>query len=105
MVVSEQLTSTYRFGEKVVISNVDLLRSEIESIISAEDVNRIIFDLENLRVCDTYGVQFFLQCRRSAEKANKELLLYRPGTLFRELLKNAGLIHVFTIVEVLEDQE
>lgn len=103
--MSEQTTSTYRFGEKIVISNVDFLRSELEPLCSANDIHRVIFDLENCQVCDTYGVQFFLECRRKAEQQNKELILYRPGILLRAILKNSGIIHVFTIVDRFEGEE
>jgi len=103
--VTEQTSSTYRFGEKVVLKNVDFLRYELEPLCTAPDIHRIIFDLENCKVCDSYGVQFFLECRRKAELHNKELLLYRPGILLRAILKHSGISHVFTIVDTLESEE
>ncbi len=87
------------------MSNVDFLRSELETIFASEHLRRIIFNLENLRICDTYGVKLFLDFQRSAEISQKELLLYRPGTLFMEVIKNAGLIQAFTIVTELEESD
>ncbi len=101
--MSENVSHTYRFGEKVVISNVDFLRSELETIFATEHVRRIIFDLENLRICDIYGVKLFLDFQRAADNSHKELLLYRPGALFMEVVKNAGLIQAFTIITELKD--
>ncbi len=87
------------------MSNVDFLRSELETIFASEHLCRIIFDLENLRICDTYGVKLFLDFQRSAEISQKELLLYRPGTIFMEVIKNSGLIQAFTIVTKLQEND
>ncbi len=101
----ENDSHTYRVGEKVVMSNVDFLRSELNPIFASAHVNRIIFDLENLRICDTYGVKLFLDFQRDAENSQKEMLLYRPGTLFMEVIKNAGVIQVFNIVTELGEND
>lgn len=103
--MTENASHTYRFGEKVVLNNVDFLRSELESVFASEHVRRIIFDLENLRICDTYGVQLFLDFQRSAEKLHKELLFYRPGTPFMEIIKNAGLLQTFSIITELDEND
>lgn len=101
---SENRTFTFRFGERVVIGNVDNLNSELESCVGSENIQHIVFDLENVRICDSYGINFLLQFQRKAEKSQKELILYRPGALFRDILKNSGLSHIFTIVDNLEEQ-
>ena len=98
----ESKTHTYRFGEKVAIDNVDFLYSELEPYFTSAKVNTIIFDLENVYTCDSYGIHFFLQSRRSAEKSKKKLLLYRPSPLLKDILKDAGLLHIFTFTDSLE---
>ncbi len=102
---SKHLSYTYRFGEKVVIGNIDLISSELESLFASENVHRVIFDLESCRICDTYGIQLFLSFQRKAEKTNIELILYRPMALFLEILRTAGLLHIFTVVEELDESE
>ena len=96
-------THTYRFGDKVAIDNVNLLDSELESYFTSAKVKNIIFDLENVYTCDLYGVNFFLQFQRRAEKNKKKLILYRPSSLFKKILKDAELLHLFTILDTLEE--
>ena len=98
----ENKTHTYRFGEKVAIDNVEFLNSELEPYFTSVKVKNVIFDLENVYTCDLYGVNFFLQSQRCAEKNKKKLVLYRPTSLFKDILKDAGLLHIFTIMDSLD---
>ena len=99
---SESKTYTYRFGEKVAIDNVDFLNDELESYFASKKLKSIIYDLENVHVCDLYGVQFFLHSQRSAEQNKKQLVLYRASSLLKDILKDAGLFHIFTFTDSLE---
>jgi len=101
--VPENKTHTYRFGEKVAIDNVEFLNSELEPYFTSVKVKNVIFDLENVYTCDLYGVNFFLQSQRSAEKNKIKLVLYRPSSLLKDILKDAGLLHIFTIMDTLEE--
>lgn len=87
--MADPLIPTYRFGEKAVIGNVDFLRSEIEPLFKSAE-SRVIFDVQNLRICDVYGIQLFLDCKRHADEAGKRLILFKPGASFREILEQAG---------------
>jgi len=99
----ETKTLTYRFGEKVAVDNVSFLNTELEHFFQSENIRRIIFDLENVSICDLYGIHFFLQFQRRAENANKALFLYRPQPILIEILKNAGIVHVFTVIDTIEE--
>jgi len=99
----ETKTLTYRFGEKVAVDNVSFLNTELEHFFQSENIRRIIFDLENVSICDLYGIHFFLQFQRRAENANKALFLYRPQQILIEILKNAGIVHVFTVIDTIEE--
>ena len=98
----ESRTYTYRFGEKVAIDNVDFLNAELESYFASAKVKNIVYDLENVHVCDLYGIRFFLHSQRSAEHNKKQLVLYRASPLLKDILKDAGLFHIFTFTDSLE---
>ena len=100
---SETKTLTYRFGEKVAVDNVSFLNAELEPFFQTENIRRVIFDLENVSVCDLYGIHFFLQFQRRAESTKKALFLLRPQPLLIEILRNAGLVHIFTIIDQIEE--
>ena len=99
---TENKTHTYRFGEKVAIDNVDLLNDELEPCFTSAKIKNIIYDLENVHVCDLYGIQFLLHSQRSAEQNRKQLVLYRASPLLKDILKDAGLFHIFTFTDSLE---
>ncbi len=99
---SESKTYTCRFGEKVAIDNVDLYHSELEPHLTSAKVKIIIYDLENVHVCDLYGIHFFLQSQRNAEQNKKKLVLYRASSLLKDILKDAGLFNIFTFTDSLE---
>lgn len=100
--MSEKSIHTIRFGEKVIIGTVDNLILELDSYISKKSISKIVFDLENVIMCDSYGLTFFVQARQKSSKANIELVLYRPNKLLKDILENTKLINVFTIVETLD---
>ena len=96
----EKKTHTYRFGEKVAIDNVDFLNSELEPYFTSVKVKNVIFDLENVYTCDLYGVNFFLQSQRSAEKNKKKLILYRPSSLLKDI-KIPNKIFAYTYIALI----
>lgn len=98
----ENKTYTYRFGEKVTIDNVDFLNYELGPRFASVKLKSIIFDLENIHVCDLYGIQFFLHSQRNAEQNKKQLILYRASPLLKDILKDAGLFQIFTFTDSLE---
>ncbi len=96
---SSNISHTFRFGEKIFIGNVDNLSLELEPLILSVYIDRIIFDLESLCICDLYGINFFLQFQRKTEKFKKELILYRPSNIIRKILKDAGVFHIFKVTD------
>jgi anti-anti-sigma factor len=98
----ESTNYTYRFGEKVAIDNVDFLNDELEPRFTSAKIQSIIYDLENVHVCDLYGIRFFLHSQRSAEQNKKQLVLYRASPLLKDILRDAGLFRIFTFTDSLE---
>jgi len=93
----EETTFTYRFGDKITIENTDRLIAEISGRFDDPAVTRIVFDLENVRECSSYGLRLFLMFQRRAEASGKSLVLYRPAAVLLDLFSTTRLDHVFTI--------
>jgi anti-anti-sigma factor len=96
-------TFIFRFGEKISIDNTDRYIEEVSRGFDAPGISRVVFDLENVRECSSYGLRLFLIFQRRAEKDGKTLLLFRPNPVMFDLLKTIHLDHVFTIVSTLEN--
>jgi anti-anti-sigma factor len=92
----------YAFGPKIVISNADSLREEIETIFNDAAVTCLVFDLQNVTECDSYGIKTLIDFHRRADAAGKRLLFYRPSENLRELFKITKLDEVFEISYSLE---
>ena len=99
---SPSSTYTHRFGEKITIENADRLIAEISEHFDAPDITKVIFDLENVHECSSYGLRLFLIFQRRAEEHNKTLILYRPGEVLKDLFNTTRLDHVFTITDTLD---
>ncbi|MBD3343471.1 MAG: STAS domain-containing protein [Chitinivibrionales bacterium] len=93
----------YKFGEKVYIGNTDNLSAVISSNIESKDPSTIIFDLENVRLCDSYGLRMFITFHRKITSEGKTLIFYRPDPLLREILDTVKLSKIFTIVDTLDE--
>lgn len=98
-------TFLYKFGEKIYIGNTDNLSAVISSQIEAKDPETIIFDLENVRLCDSYGLRLFINYHRKVKASGKKLLFYRPDSILKDIFTSVKLSQVFTIVDKLDDIE
>jgi anti-anti-sigma factor len=96
---------TYKFGEKIFLGNADALSVIVDKIFENKDAATIVFDLENVRLCDSYGLKFLINYQRRANTTGKKLLLYRPDQFLKEMLANTKLSHFFTITDTLDDAE
>jgi anti-anti-sigma factor len=92
----------YKFGEKIFLGNADALTVIIDKMFENPDASIIVFDMENVRLCDSYGLKFLINYQRNANTSGKKLLLYRPDQFLREMLTNTKLIHFFTVSDTLE---
>jgi anti-anti-sigma factor len=93
---------TYRFGEKIFLGNADGLGLIVDKLFENEEAQPIVFDLENVKLCDSYGLKFLINYQRRANTMGRKLLLYRPDVVLREMLDNTKLSHFFTIVDSLD---
>ncbi|MBD3319987.1 MAG: STAS domain-containing protein [Chitinivibrionales bacterium] len=89
----------YKFGEKIYIGNTDNLAAVLSSYIESKDPSTVIFDLENVRLCDSYGLRLFINYHRKLSDAGKRLVFYRPDPIIREIFESVKLTRVFTIVD------
>ena len=92
----------YAFGDRIFTGNADGLTTIVESFFEAGPPATIVFDLERVRLCDSYGLRFFLNLQRRASANKKTMILYRPDSIFRNLLEDTRLIHVFTVTDKLD---
>jgi anti-anti-sigma factor len=96
-----QSTATYKFGEKIFLGNADALMIHVDKFFNDESVTTIVFDLDQVRLCDSYGLKFLISCQRKCNTAGKRLLLYRPDSILREMLDNTKLTHFFSLTDQL----
>jgi anti-anti-sigma factor len=95
--------ATHKFGEKIFLGNADGLRFQIDRFFEDPSVTAVVFDMENVRLCDSYGLKFLITYHRKALAAGKKLYLFRPDVILREMLDNTKLSQVFTIVDSMPD--
>jgi anti-anti-sigma regulatory factor len=55
--------------------------------------------MENVKLCDSYGLKFLITYQRKAISAGKTLYLFRPDIILREMLDNTKLSQVFNITD------
>jgi anti-anti-sigma factor len=95
--------ATYKFAEKIFLGNADGLRTQIDRFFQDAAVTAIVFDMENVRLCDSYGLKFLITYHRKALATGKPLYLFRPDVILREMLDNTKLSQVFTITDSMPD--
>jgi anti-anti-sigma factor len=97
--------ATYKFAEKIFLGNADGLRSHVDGFFEDATVSAIVFDLENVKLCDSYGLKFLITYHRKSLAAGKKLYLFRPDIIIREMLDNTKLSGVFTITGSMPDEQ
>ena len=88
-----------KFGEKIDLSNTDAVTEQCSRYFKDDKIQTIVFDLENVRYCDSYGLKFLIYSQRKAIAEKKQLLLYRPDTNLLDMFSATRLLNFFTIVE------
>ncbi len=82
---------------------VPALREELETIIRADGLRQVVFNLEAAEFMDSSGIGLLVSAKRLATESRQRLYVYKPGT---QVMKALGLVHLanaFTIVH--EEQE
>ena len=88
-----------KFGEKLDLATTDALNVQCEPHYKDKKVRVIVFDLENVRFCDSYGLKFLIFAQRKAAAAQKRLVLYRPDAVLMDVFAATRLLHFFTITD------
>jgi|GEM_PF-1443409 anti-anti-sigma factor len=94
---SNDTTAVHTFGEKIDINNCDALAAQCGRYFSDDALLTIVFDLENVRLIDSYGLKFLINSQRKAKAAGKRLVLYRPDAILKEMLATTKLSQLFNI--------
>jgi len=92
-------TITHTFGEKIDCTNCDALARQCEKYFFMPAVNNVVFDFENVRVCDSYGLKFLINFQRKAAENHKRLVLIRLDAIIKEMMSLTRLTQFFTIAE------
>jgi anti-anti-sigma factor len=92
-------SAVQKFGEKIDLSNADALTAQCSAFFIDEKIHTIVYDLENVRYCDSYGLKFLIYSQRKAAAAQKQLILFRPEPVLKEMFAATRLLQFFTIVE------
>jgi anti-anti-sigma factor len=90
-------TVIQKFGEKLDLTNTDALNKQCEPLYNDEKIRTIVFDLESVRYCDSYGLKFLIFAQRKAAAAQKRLVLYRPDAVLMDMFAATRLLQFFTI--------
>jgi len=93
----------YKFGEKIFLGNADGLGVIIDKILENPATQSVVFDMENVRLCDSYGLKFLITYQRKATAHGKTLFLYRPDAFLKDMLENTKLTHFFSVIDTLDD--
>jgi anti-anti-sigma factor len=101
--MSHESTATYRFGDKIHIGNADGISVAIDRLFTADVATRIVLDMGNVRICDSYGLRLLVSFQRKATSTGKKLLLFQPDRMLSEMLAAVNLTSVFTIVKTREE--
>jgi anti-anti-sigma factor len=88
-----------KFGEKLDLTTTDALNDRCDPLYADERIRTIVFDLENVRYCDSYGLKFLIFAQRKAIAAQKRLVLYRPDTVLMDMFAATRLLQFFTITD------
>ena len=93
----DDVTATHKFGEKIDITNCDRLSEYCGQYFSDPAIKTVIFDLENVRLCDSYGLKFLINFQRKAVEKQKLLILRRPDAILKEMFNTTKLMRIFTV--------
>jgi anti-anti-sigma factor len=96
---NDESSAVHRFGEKIDLTNSDALTSQCDGSFNDEKIRTIVFDLRNVRYCDSYGLKFLIYSQRKATAVQKQLVLYCPDKVLTDMFAATRLLHFFTIVE------
>jgi anti-anti-sigma factor len=92
-------------GDRLYIGNVSEIGARISKNIDTLAYKRIILDMINVRTCDSQGIRMLLTAQREAVQLNKQLFLYRPDRILKDLLEYMKLGHIFTITDTLPEEQ
>ena len=97
--LNDESRVVHRFDEKIDITNADALTTQCDDYFNDEKIRTIVFDMRNVRYCDSYGLKFLIYSQRKATAMQKQLHLYCPDEVLTEIFAATRLLHFFTIIE------
>ena len=95
--------SVFVFGDSMCAVNADTLREALDKQFARGQFDTLVLDLGQVRLCDSCGLRLLINIQRKAAAAGKQLILYRPDTILKDMLNNTNLSHLFTITGTMND--
>ena len=100
----ESGVAVFKLLEKSFDASISgLVKGELTILLSAEDVNKLIFDLSEIEYCDSSGLSAILLAFRILQTNNGHIRLASPQKNVRNLIKISQLDRVLPIRESVEE--
>ncbi len=80
-----------------------LVKAELTILLTAEDINKLIFDLEEVEYCDSSGLSAILLSFRILQTNNGHIRLASPQKSVRTLIEISQLNRVLPIKKTVKD--
>jgi anti-anti-sigma factor len=84
-------------------SIVGLVKGELTILLSAEDVNKLVFDLTDIEYCDSSGLSAILLSFRIIQSNDGHIRLASPQKSVRTLIEISQLNRVLPLSETVEE--
>ncbi len=100
---SEDGIAIFKLKEKSFDASIaGLVKAELTILLTAEDVNKLIFDLSDIEYCDSSGLSAILLSFRILQTNNGHIRLAAPQKSVRTLIEISQLDRVLPIKETVE---
>lgn len=80
-----------------------LVKGELTVLLSAEEINKLVFDLSEIEYCDSSGLSAILLSFRILQASDGHIRLASPQKSVRTLIEISQLNRVLPIKETVED--
>ena len=94
-VVESEHEAVVSVGGELDLSNAEELQRAIEPLLRSVTLERLVFELADLRFMDSSGIAVLLR----AAASGKSVRLRSPSQIIRDVIRSTGLTSVLTVEE------
>ena len=94
----------FTLSDRLLVDTVDAIRQRLDALLRPDEVQVLVLDMVQVRLCDSSGLRLLLSVQRDADRLAKRVVLYRPERVMRDLLDTTRLSQVFAIVNNLDSE-